>query len=68
MNKISISPWRRKFNRPRYYVCDGHELVGIIFERRGIFSAIDADGRLVVGSPSLKIAVDALCPAMEVSS
>jgi hypothetical protein len=57
---ISISKWTRKFNRPRYYVCDGREPVGIIFERRGIFTAIDTDGNLVIASTGLQIAANAL--------
>jgi hypothetical protein len=68
MNKILVSPWRRKVNRPRYYISDGRTPLGVIFENKGVFSAIDPDGRLVVGSTSLKIAVDALCPAMGASS
>jgi hypothetical protein len=69
MSKISICPWRRKLNHnPRYSVYCGRECLGLIFEHKNIFTAIDPDGRLVVGSSSLKVAVNSLCPMMGVSS
>jgi hypothetical protein len=68
MTKISISRRARKPNHPQYYVTSGREPLGTVFESKGIFSAIDPDGRLVVGSTSLKNAVNALCPMTEVSS
>ena len=69
MTKILISPWRCKPNHhPRYSFYDGRTPLGTVYESKGVFSAIDPDGRLVVGSTSLKIAVDALCPATEASS
>jgi hypothetical protein len=60
MSSIAITPWRRKPNRPRYYVTDGREPVGTIFERRGVFASIDAANNLVAASTSLHNAVDAL--------
>jgi hypothetical protein len=60
MTKILISPWQRKFNRPRYYVCDGREPVGTIFESKGIFTAVDANGRLITASTSVQVAANAL--------
>jgi hypothetical protein len=41
---------------------------GVIFEARGIFSAIDPDGNLVAVSSSLRNAVDPLCPMTGASS
>jgi hypothetical protein len=63
MTLIRISPWRSKPNRrPRYSVYDGREPLGTVFESRGVFSAIDADGNLVVASTSVQIAANALVP------
>jgi hypothetical protein len=57
MSSISISPWRRKLgHNPRFSIYDGRERLGSIFESNGVFTAIDADGRLVIGSTSLQIA------------
>jgi hypothetical protein len=68
MSSVAISPWQRKPNRPRFYITDGRKPLGVIFEARGVFSAVDPDGRLVVGSTSLKVAVDSLCPMTGLSS
>jgi hypothetical protein len=68
MTKIAISPWRRKVNRVRYYVTDGHEPIGVIFESKGIFSAVDSNGNLVAASTAFQIAANALVPATGVSS
>jgi hypothetical protein len=69
MSSISIRPWRCKVNRPRYYVSDGREPVGVIFyETRGIFTAVDHDGRLVTASTSVQVAANALVPETEASS
>jgi hypothetical protein len=62
MSKLAISKWVGKPNHPRYYITDGREPLGVIFEARGIFSAVDAHGNLVVASTSLKNAADALTP------
>jgi hypothetical protein len=67
MSKISISLWARKVNRPRYYVY-GREPLGVIFEARGIFTAVDRDGRLVTASTAFQIAANALVPATGESS
>jgi len=69
MSKIAISAWQRKSgHNPRYSVYDGLEPLGTVFESKGVFSAVDPDGRLVTGSTSLKIAVDSLCPVPRASS
>jgi hypothetical protein len=68
MSSISVSRWWRKPNRPRYYISDGRTPLGTVFESKGVFAAVDSTGRLVVGSTTLKIAVDALCPAMGAST
>jgi hypothetical protein len=69
MTKIHISPWQRKrADRPRYYVTSGREPLGTVYESKGVYAAIDPDGRLVAGSTSLKNAVDSLCPMTEASS
>jgi hypothetical protein len=60
MTSISIHPWRRKPNHPRYYIANKREPLGVIFEAKGIFTAVDADGHLVVASTSLRNAADAL--------
>jgi hypothetical protein len=61
MSSISISKWTRKrTDRPRYYISDGREPLGVIFETRGVFTAIDASGNLVIASTSVQIAADAL--------
>jgi hypothetical protein len=61
---VRISRWARKrADHPRFYITDGRTPLGVIFETRGVFSAVDHDGRLIVGSTSLKIAVDSLCPS-----
>jgi hypothetical protein len=60
---ISISRWARKrSDRPRFYVTDGRESLGVIFEARGIFTAVDPHGNLTASGTSLKNAVDALTP------
>jgi hypothetical protein len=68
MSKISISPWHRKPNRPRFYVTSGREPLGVIFEARGIFTAVDHDGNLVAASTAFQIAANALVPATGWSS
>jgi hypothetical protein len=68
MSKILISPWQRKPNHPRYYVTDGREPLGTVFESRGIFTAIDRDGNLVAVSSTFQIATNALVPAPGTSS
>jgi hypothetical protein len=61
MNKILISPWRRKpDHNPRYSVYNGREHLGLIFEHKGIFSAVDANGRLITASTSVQIAANVL--------
>jgi hypothetical protein len=58
---ITVAPWRRKRgHNPRYSVYDGRKPLGLIFESRGIFSAVTTDGNLVVASTSLRVAADAL--------
>jgi hypothetical protein len=61
MSKISISRSASKPNHPRYYITDGREPLGTIFESKGVFSAVDPSGNLVAGSTSLKNAVHTLC-------
>jgi hypothetical protein len=69
MSKILISPWQRKPGlNPRYSIYDGRTPLGTVFESKGVFSAVNPDGRLVAGSTSLTVAVDALCPMAEISS
>jgi hypothetical protein len=69
MSSISISKWTRKrADRPRYYVTSGREPVGVIFETRDIFTAVDSNGRLVVASTSFQGAANALVPATGASS
>jgi hypothetical protein len=69
MMTITFLKWRHKpGHNPRYSVYDGQNRLGSIFEARGIFSAVDSNGRLIAGSNSLKNAVDALCPATGASS
>jgi hypothetical protein len=60
MSLITISPWWRKPNRPRFYVTSGREPLGTVFESRGVFTAIDPDGNLVTASTSVQAAADAL--------
>jgi hypothetical protein len=60
MSSISIAAWRRKPNHPRYYITNGREPLGVVYERRGVFTSIDHCGRLVSASTSLRNAVDAL--------
>jgi hypothetical protein len=60
MAKIAISRWARKPNHPRFYVTDGREPLGLIFESRGIYTAVTTDGDLVIASRSIRIAADAL--------
>jgi hypothetical protein len=61
MSSITISPWRCKPNHhPRYSVYDGREPLGSIFESRGIFTAVDANGRLITASTSVQVAANAL--------
>jgi hypothetical protein len=68
MSSVSVRPWRRKVNRPRYYITSGREPLGVIFEARGIFTAVDHDGRLVTASTAFQIAANALVPATGESS
>ena len=69
MTKILISPWQRKPNHhPRFSVYSGQTRLGNVFESRGIFTAIDRDGNLVVASTAFQIAANALVPATEASS
>jgi hypothetical protein len=61
MSSIVISPWRRKRgHKPRYGVYVGRELLGSIFESRGIFTAIAIDGDLIAASTTFQTAADAL--------
>jgi hypothetical protein len=61
MTKISISKWARKrADRPRFYITDGREPLGVIFESKGIFSAVDSNGNLVAASTAFQIAANAL--------
>jgi hypothetical protein len=61
MTNILISRWARKrADRPRFYVTDGREPLGVIFESRGIFTAVDRDGRLVTASTAFQTAANAL--------
>jgi hypothetical protein len=60
MSSISIHGWRRKPNRLRYYVTSGREPLGLVFERRGIFTSINTDGHLVPASSSLRNAANVL--------
>jgi hypothetical protein len=58
---ITFSKWRHKPGRnPRYSVYDGQNRLGDIFEARGIFSAVTADGNLIIASTSVEIAANAL--------
>jgi hypothetical protein len=68
MSSITISPWRRKTNRPRYYISDGRAALGVIFEAKGVFSAVDRDGNLILASTALQTAANALVPATGASS
>jgi hypothetical protein len=69
MSFITIQKWTRKrSDRPRFYITDGREPAGTIFESKGVFSAVSPDGRLVAVRENLKAAVDALIPATGVSS
>jgi len=69
MQKIAFSKWRHKAgHNPRYSVYDGREPLGVIFEARGIFSAVDPNGRLVAASTAFQIAANALVPATGASS
>jgi hypothetical protein len=66
---LTISRWARKrADRPRFYVTNGRTPLGTVYESKGVFSAIDPNGRLVTGSTSLKVAVDSLCPMTGASS
>jgi len=60
MSSITVAQWRRKLKHPRYFVTSGREALGTIFESRGLFTAIDDKGCLVIASTSLRSAVDAL--------
>jgi hypothetical protein len=69
MSQVSISRWQRKrADRPRYYITDGRESLGVVYQARGLFTAIDPDGHLIAARASLRDAVDALCPATGASS
>jgi hypothetical protein len=68
MNKILVSPWWRKVNRPRYYVSDGRAPLGTVYESKGVFAAIDPDGILVAASTNFQNAVSALVTATGGSS
>jgi hypothetical protein len=58
---VRISRWARKrADHPRFYVTDGRTPTGVIFEARGIFSAVDHDGNLVAVSTSFQTAANAL--------
>jgi hypothetical protein len=57
---VTIAQWRRKPNRPRYYVTNGRQPVGTIFESKGVFTAIDPNGKLVTASTSVRIAANTL--------
>jgi hypothetical protein len=58
---ITIAQWRRKRgHNPRFSVYDGREQLGLIFESRGIFSAVDPHGNLVAASTAFQIAANAL--------
>jgi hypothetical protein len=60
MSSISIHAWRRKPNRPRYYVTSGREPLWHNFRAAWVFTSIDAANNLVTASTSLRTAVDAL--------
>jgi hypothetical protein len=59
--KIAFSKWRHKLgHNPRFSVYDGRTPLGVIFETRGIFTAINPDGNLVAASTSVQAAANAL--------
>jgi hypothetical protein len=61
MSKITVSAWRHKAgHHPRFSVYDGRTPLGVIFETRGIFTAVTTDGNLVIASTSVQIAANAL--------
>jgi len=61
MSSISIVKWSRKrSDRPRFYITDGREALGVIYETRGVFTSINERGRLVLASTSLQNAVNSL--------
>jgi hypothetical protein len=51
----SSSTWRKPNSQPRYYVSDGRTPLGTIFESKGVFTAVDADGNLVTASTSVQV-------------
>jgi hypothetical protein len=56
-----ISRWaRRRADRPRYYVTAGRKPLGVIFEARGVYAAVDPNGNLVTASTSVLDAANAL--------
>jgi hypothetical protein len=58
---VRLSRWARKrADRPRFYVTDGRAPLGVIFETRGVFSAVSHDGRLVGASTSVRAAANML--------
>jgi hypothetical protein len=61
-SSLSIRRWAGKPNRPRYYVTDGREPVGTVFEARGQFSAINVSGDLIAIRQSLTDVANALVP------
>jgi hypothetical protein len=69
MTKLAISKWTRKrTDRPRYYIADGREPLGTVFESKGVFTAVDPHGNLVAASTAFQTAANALVPATEASS
>jgi hypothetical protein len=60
MPKITIAEWRRKPDRPRYFVSDGREPVGVVFEKCEIFTAVTSSGYLIGAFGSLTEAARSL--------
>jgi hypothetical protein len=58
---VTIAPWQRKpGHHRRFSVYDGREQLGLIFESKGVFTAVTASGDLVTASASVQIAANAL--------
>jgi hypothetical protein len=58
---VTIERWRRKYgHNPRYSVYDGREHLGSVFESKGVFTAVTANGDLVAASTSVQAAADLL--------
>jgi hypothetical protein len=56
---ISLA-WRTWRNSAKYSVSDGRTAIGAVFERRKIFTAVDANGRLIGAFLTLRAAARAL--------